>query len=467
MEYSHAALTYAGRIGRSGTLANAQSFVSPNSLTETCRILAPIPGGDFSDKDRKQEARLCAIDFYSPSVALCPKNISTSAGVYLYDISSLTGITTAEYESKHCGQEVEIAGKKLEADKLGKFKVTMNQSGTSGTTSTSSLLYYQFSRLLDTLIDIPVSVQRTIDKDVMDQRVAAKSAGKSKMNREAWKWIRAAAARPESYSPTDDLFTADRKQFYGIILKDSGDRYGAEINSERKAGWGAPQVREFQTTPAFLALRSRKPIAEAVAGAPYSAAQMVHWMRELSEIAVLDYIFSQQDRVGNIDFQFHWYWIDAKGDVTHRKADTKNIDKKDLTRADMKSIVMPEDIKAFNPVLIQRSILADNDAGGNPRYANFAKKTEMVDGLRHFNAGEYRKLQEMVRDFKSNGPILQHLTSEFGLTAKQLKMVVDNTVEVAGILKANCQAGKLKFDLNPARFFTGDSSADVVDCEGI
>lgn len=449
-----------------GTFANAQSFVSPHGLTETCRILTPIPGGDFSDKDKKQEARLCAIDFYSPNVALCPKNKSTSAAVYIYDLSGLTGMTPAEYESKHCGEEVEIAGKKLEADKLGKFKVTMNQSGTSGTTSTSSLLYYQFSRLLDTLIDVPVSVQRTIDKDVMDQRVAARSAGKSRMNREAWKWIRAAAARPEAYTPTDDLFTADRKQFYGIILKDSGDRYGAEINSARKAGWGAPQVREFQTTPAFRALRSSQPVREAVAGAPYSEVQMVYWMRELSEIAVLDHIFSQQDRVGNIDFQFHWYWLDDKGNVTHRKADTKHLNK-DLTRADIKSIATPEDIKAFNPVLLQRSILADNDAGGNPRYANFTKKTEMVDGLRHFNAGEYKKLQEMARDFKSNGPILQHLTTEFGLTTKQLKMVVDNTTEVAGILKANCTAGKLKFDLNPARFFAGNSNADVIDCEGI
>jgi hypothetical protein len=74
-----------------------------------------------------------------------------------------------------------------------------------------------------------------------------------------------------------------------------------EINGPRKAAWGAPQSREFQTTPAFTALRRDATLASAIAGAPYPAQQMVFWMRELSEIAVLDHIFSQQDRVGNIE----------------------------------------------------------------------------------------------------------------------------------------------------------------------
>ena len=38
--------------------------------------------------------------------------------------------------------------------------------------------------------------------------------------------------------------------------------------------------------------------------------QMVLWMNEVSEIAILDYIFNQQDRIGNIDFI--WYWIERR-----------------------------------------------------------------------------------------------------------------------------------------------------------
>ncbi len=446
-----------------GSLANAQSYVSPNNKTETCRILNHIPGGDFSKKDVEQETLLCSINFYADNIALCPKNSSTSAAIVVFDISK-TGMTPDQYEATQCE-----AGA---GSKLAKMKTTMNQGSkslfgtTSGTTSTSSLLYYEFSRYLSTLIEIPVAVQRTVDKDVMVNRVAKKSAGQSAMNRAAWKWIIGAGAKPQLYTPTDDLFTADRQQFYGIMLKGKGDRYGAEINSARKAAWGAPQVAEFQTTPAFKALKTAVAVDKAVAGAPYPAEQMVYWMRELSEIAVLDQIFQQQDRIGNVDFQFQWYWIDAAGNVTHRKADTSNIDKPMLTREDAKSVLVPDDIAAFKPILLQRSLLNDNDAGGSPRYAQFAKQAGMVAGLRHFSAGQYVKLQALAQDLQTNGPILAHLKSEYGMAGSQLKMVVNNTVEVAGILKANCKAGKLLFDLDPANFLKNHKvDAQVIDCE--
>lgn len=432
-------------------VAQAQEYVSPNSRKETCHILAPMPNGKYAAKDQKQEQKLCNINFYDAKIALCPKTWSTSAAIMIYNIEK-EGLSPAAFESQKCAARI--------GDKLGKFKMTMNQSGTSGTTSTSSLLYYHFSRYLDTMIDVPVAVLRTIDKDVMNDRVAVKAKAKGAMNRSAWDWIKKATKTPDIYKPTDDIFTKDRQQFYGVLLNDKGERYGAEINSARKAGWGAPQVKEFQTTAAFTALRTQAPIAKVTAGnKSYSAVQMAYWMRELSEIAVLDHIFSQQDRVGNIDFQWHWYWVDAQGNVTHRKSDSK------VAREKMSSIAMPEDIKAFNPVLLQRTLIGDNDAGGSPRYANFSKKTGMVAGLRHFNSSEYNKLQALSHDFQSKGPILNHIKSNFGLTDAQLKMVVNNTVEVAAILNKNCKAGVLLFDLNPTRFIKGDTAADTVDCD--
>ena len=35
---------------------------------------------------------------------------------------------------------------------------------------------------------------------------------------------------------------------------------------------------------------------------------MIFWMKELTEIVLLDYIFNQQDRVGNIDYVWTWYY---------------------------------------------------------------------------------------------------------------------------------------------------------------
>ena len=32
-------------------------------------------------------------------------------------------------------------------------------------------------------------------------------------------------------------------------------------------------------------------------------------MRELLEITLLDYMLGQQDRIGNIDYSWHWFWL--------------------------------------------------------------------------------------------------------------------------------------------------------------
>lgn len=55
-----------------------------------------------------------------------------------------------------------------------------------------------------------------------------------------------------------------------------------------------------------------------------SAPQMVFWMTELTEITLLDFIFNQQDRIGNIDYLAYWYWLE-NGQVHRVKAHDKNI----------------------------------------------------------------------------------------------------------------------------------------------
>lgn len=430
-------------------LAHANTFTSPHGRVEECHILPPLPGADLSDKDIKKEKALCEINFYAPEFALCPKINSTSAGIKIYDISDLK-IAAASYENNQCAEG--------DGDKVAKFKTTMWQSGTSGTTSISSLLYYQFSRYLDTTVEVPVAVYRTIDKDVMLNRVAVKARGMSQMSRTAWDIIKRTAVNPSAYNPPDDVLTADRQQFYGSMIDNKGERYGAEINSARKAGWGAPQYAEFQTTPAFMALRSPKPLKEAIAGAPYPAAQMVFWMRELSEIVILDYIFSQQDRVGNIDYVWEWYWV-QNGQVMHKKEKSK------LPRAQMQSIAVPEEIKAYNPVLLQRTHINDNDASSTVPAANFAKQTKAIENLRHLSAGQYKKLLELSRDFKANGPIstqLKNYVTSAGLYA----MISKNTQMATDILEKNCRAGLLRFDLAPSRFLKGEETEAKISCDG-
>ncbi len=449
-----------------------RTFVSPNGVVERCVRITPIPGGDYDEDDLEEEESFCSLDFYAPTVALCPKTWSTSPGMMVYDISSgaYAGDRT-EFERNACKEGK--SAKDLAEGELAKFKVTMNQPETSGTFSQSALLYYHFSRYFRTDVEIPVAVWRSMDSKLHLSEVAEPGLALSghshsaRMNHEAWRYLVNADGNPASYSPTDDIFTADRTQLYGVLVSSPGTRYGAEMNGTRASGWGRGQNEDFQETPAYLALRSPLPLEDAIAhglaegrkdrliardlGGEVPPQQMAYWTRELSEIVLLDYIFSQQDRVGNIDFTPYYSWLEA-GEQKRRKAGHHEPRDGDV----------PE-----GAILLRRTHLNDNDAGGRVQYANFAKSTGMLEKLRHFDGGVYRRLMALDADLQAQGPIHHWTSTSLGLDAAQVRQIVTNTHLAAGILAESCRRGDLVFDLNPKQFFeTGSVTPDDVPCNG-
>jgi hypothetical protein len=253
---------------------------------------------------------------------------------------------------------------------------------------------------------------------------------------------------------------------YGVLLQPHGDRYGPEVNGTRRSGWGAGQNRDFQETAPFLALRSGLPLEEAIDDGIQQASadntlrqamrsgiapeQMVFWMKELTEITLLDYIFSQQDRVGNIDYLSYWYWVD---DGTIRRMPASGTH-------------LPEELAGHHAVRILRTQLNDNDAGGKIPYANFTKNTGMLEKIRHYNADTYRLLQQLAADFASRGVLHDYVRDSFGLSNSQFEQVLKNTRLAAGILRDSCHAGKLRFDLDPAAFLlTGKVEEQQPDCD--
>ena len=459
-------------IASDAVVGTETAFQSPNGMAERCVRIAQIPGGIYSDDDLEDESAFCAIDLYAPNVAICPKTWSTSPGMMVYDISEGNyAMDRAAFERNACVEGK--SAKDLAKDDLAKFKPTMNAKGTSGTFSASSLLYYHYSRYFDATVKVPVTVWRSMDakmhlSEVGRPGMAISGHNRSaRMNNAGWRALATADQNPESYSPTDELFTSDRAQIFGILTTSPGHRYGSEINGTRKSGWGKGQNLDFQETPAFLALRSDKPLTEAIfqglekgrrdsqiardLGPETSPQQMVYWMRELTEIVLLDFIFSQQDRVGNIDFTPYYYWL-QDGKQTHKKA--KHHEPGDDT--------IPSDAS-----LIRRSNLNDNDAGGRVQYANFAKSTQMLEKLRHMSGDTYLKLIALDADLQSKGPIYQWTATSLGLDDAQVNQIIKNTSLAADILRATCEAGQMRFDLSPKEFFeTGLVVEQSVSCGG-
>lgn len=459
-----------GAFASDTVIGEATTFQSPHGVTERCIRIAPMPGAVYSEADRKAEADFCAIDLYAPTTALCPKTWSTSPGMMVYDISEgpFAG-NRAGFEREACAEGKEA--KSLAKTDLAKFKPTMNGKGTSGTYSASPLLYYHFSRYFEADVAVPPAVWRSMDRQTHLSEVArpglaiAGHSHSSQMNFNGWKILVDADANPDSYAPTSDLYTSDGTQIYGVLLDSPGSRYSSEVNGTRKSGWGKGQNLDFQETAPFLALRSKLALADAVTegvaaaikdpqikrdmGADVAPQQIVFWMTDLANIVLLDFIFSQQDRIGNIDYKTAWYWNEG-GDLKHKKSDAKGKD----------------DVAPFEGALrIKRTHLNDNDAGARVEYANFAKSTMMLEKLRHFPATTYRKLLALNADLAQEGPLFAYVRDSFGLDERQLAQVVKNVALATEILSGTCARGEMMFDLEPEQFFlNGVVATQAIDC---
>jgi hypothetical protein len=336
-------------------------------------------------------------------------------------------------------------------------------------------LYYHLSRYFETSIDVPVAVYRTIDKDAHYSRVTSKIKDNGRKNGAAWKIMQKVEKEPKLYNPTADLFTDDLSQIYGSLLDMGGDKYTTDFNGLRSS-WGLPQTKEFMDTAPFQALRSKLSLKEAIAageklarknktmnadlGTTVSSQQMVSWMKELIEITLLDHLLQQQDRVGNIHYKWHWVWIE-NGKVESKKADLKDKPRPEV----IGKIQPPSEIASFNPILIQKTRLIDNDAGLRTNYKNFGQKAGHLTNIKHYNAKIYKKLIALNNDFKTNGPILNHIKDTMNMQSEEISLLIKNTNEAATILQASCKAGNLIFDVKPEKFMLGENTLEKISCD--
>jgi hypothetical protein len=461
------------------------THLSPSGLTEQCRILPHIEGGQYSEKDEKKEAKFCSIDFYAPTrSALCPKVWSTSPATMIADLAGSKDQEDEEDDddSKDDKGVVCSSTPKRTYQLLAKFKNTMNQPGTSGTFSPSALMYYHLSRYFETTVKVPVAVYRSIDREEHRRRVTGVALSMQKnragANFVGWSWLSKAETDPRSYSPANDLFTPDRNQIYGSIIDFGGTRYDCEINGVRSSKKGATQYNEFQQTPAFRALRSGEMLNKAIdqglsdarndpriryaLGSAVSRTQMALWMKELSEIVLLDYILNQQDRIGNINFKWRELSVSPKGKVRLKKINSDS----QGTAATKNNLKKERSQLALTNSMVQRSYINDNDAGVRVNYKNWARETGMLESLHHFNPQTYRKLNALADDLMHKGHLYSYLAANFGLDRAQLDHTVVLTQEAASILRSKCKSGQLHFDLYALTEIVNNRSVEEdVACE--
>ena len=450
------------RVNGAPVQGESTNFASASGLQEECIRILPLPGARYSKHDLKREKAYCKLDFNT--LALCPKLWSTSPGTILYEIdANAFGGDYASFERQHCGGGHHARSAAL--DKPATFKISVNDRDTSATYAPSSWIYYHLSRFFDTNTQVPVAVYRSMDKARHYQRVVQPALAYTEGHRNlrmlaaGWRFLDEVESGGGSSASSRAALTDNGRQVFGVLLDNKGDRYGPEINGTRESGWGVGQNLDFQQTAPFLALRSELPLEDAARQSIHDAranprmarklpaetpvTQVIFWMQDVAEIALLDYLLGQQDRIGNIDYSWRWYWLEdgvLESEAAHGTA-------------------LPESLRAFNPQRLRRSAINDNDAGVRRGYANFAKKAGMLDGLRHYPAGLYRKLGELAADLDAKGPIHNWLSGPAGLSSREVEAIAARSGEAFSKLQNDCTSGVLKLDIDLAAYMAGTTPA--------
>lgn len=444
-----------------GLLASSQSGASGPQ----CSTLPPLPGGIISEAI--ESTKLCDIDFTSTSVAICPKTWSTSPAALIYDLRDTAWAgKSGDFEAQVCPR-----GRKARdeaAAELAVFKHSMNGRDTSATYAPSSLLYADLARWLGLRIHIPVAALQEFPRQWYLERVAqhgqALTADKSsvRMLHAAWQATVNTLSEPDDSTMANEMLSGDGESLWGVNLLFTGKRYGPEVNGTRASGWGKGQNRDFQQTAPFLLLRNEQPLSEATRLAIKEARtnsemakalpedvteqQVQWWASEVIEIVLLDYLLGQQDRIGNIDYQWRWFWIQDQK-VASRPAKT--------TQA-------PADLATYNPIRLRATWLNDNDAGVRTSYANFSRLTEMLKGLRRFDPALYTRVRLLAKDFSAQGPVYQAISHNYRIRSKELEKIATRLAEIDTKLSTACNAGELRWDLG-AKTIISAAKADTTE----
>lgn len=432
-----------------GTVINHNS---PNGKVESCVIANKLFTAAYSKKDIKAENELCAMNFYN-TVGLCPKSNSTNPGILVTEIPEGQN---RDYVQKIClsdNDDIKV---------VAKFKQTISCSNTS-----SILAYYHFSKILD-MGRVPTAVLRTMDKNehLKEAQIAPKLL-KGKEN--------------ELISKTWNMFAGEHTKMSNLAIFDDSKQYvyGALSENPKKESkyselnkFKSYETRytDFAANSLVARLSDARSVTQILQGLDsQNFVQGAVQMKDLSEMIILDTLFNQQDRIGNIHSKFVWYKIsqNSSGQIVVEQEKSKA-----EMASDKKTIIIPENEKSMKDkgyVLIKEMLMKDNDCGVSKQ--NMMKQLGLVAKLKHMSRSAYNRLLEFSKvsqdpqlmTWMKNELLMSN--SEIGLSPNS-NSFISNLSYVVSSLRTSCKNGQLKLDLDLKDIYSKRQQTEA-DCEGM
>jgi hypothetical protein len=429
------------------------TFTAPSGVVETCIVPKHFAEEDFSDKDRKKEAKLCSVDWYAaPGTAnvvpagLQPKNNSTNPAV---DVDELADDNGAPLTREVVESQAEAFAEKRKAKKLGRIKTSLDGVKFSRTESyaPSVIGFYGTSRLLGDIAEVTPAVWRTMDV-ARHERVAELGSQLPLAVSRIVKTLWATFLGADKASSKDKLaYTADGSQVYGAFYPSvGGDSKDKSIDTVA----GIERSSQFArlTNPASVAslLNGSTTLKDTVAA--------VVPMQGMVEMLVLDTVMLEGDRLSgdNVSSIPFMYFANADGSVGHKA-------KKDFGTDD--ATAHP------NAVEVPKLYLNDVDSGlgfASTTNAQNGQEFALLKRVNHISPALYtsvRNLNGLVAD----AGFQRFVRSEWLYTDRDWARYQTMVETVSQLLHDRCVAGELLLDLDIQKHMSGTNLGPKQGCE--
>src|SRR6266496_2421685 len=325
----------------------------------------------FTSHDKNKIDELGGLDFYATSgpqsVGVVPKLHNTSAGIEIYRLPpTLSKDTFEKTEGPYRPGITKKFSNKRSGEKIAKFKMSP--------IAEPGLACFYVSRLLGHLVEVPPATYRTMDIQEFE-RVGeqARRTGHPSCT-EAWGVLRSMV---KSGSPK--VVLPDGKLVFGSLAQNPRGE-----NSSPEDYWTRDAIRGHSF---YKVLSSKAPVANILNLNDAKCLQDLALAQDMTRGVILDSIFRQVDRLGNISIAELQHYVTNEGKV---RWDDKVSDK--------------DKTEAVSPLLpLKRIMYKDNDDGMNWGM-NSISVTPILDETHHIDQTIYNRLQWLAGLMRDSEP---------------------------------------------------------------
>src|ERR1043166_8321265 len=410
---------------------------TPTGATEIAQGLIPFPFSPpdvklkekkplsssndwFTKHDKNKIDELGGLDFYASSgpqsVGVVPKLHNTSAGIEIYRLpSTLSKDTFEKTEGPYRPGITKKYSNRRSGEKIAKFKTyPIAQPG---------LACFYVSRLLGHLVEVPPATYRTMDvQEFMKVGNQARTTGHPDCTA-AWANLRAwtQSANPKMVLPGGKLV-------YGSVAQNPR---GEESSPEDYWTVGAIRGHSF-----YKVFSSKAPVANLLNLNDPKSLQDLALARDMTRGVILDSIFRQVDRLGNISVAVLQHYVTSDGEI---KRDDKVSDK--------------DKAEAVSPFLpLKRIMYKDNDDGMNWGRDSISV-TPILNEAHHIDQTIYNRLQWLAGLMQDSEPgsdakIKDYFVNVVHISGDNYDKLKASLIKQAASLKSRVDSKDILVDLD-------------------